>query len=234
MPEIIPETPELPVEGTPIEDFGSVLDDWLAGASLTRVPVAIYGKQALFAEYEKLTAERELLDDEDAELAIGERSRLAEIDERLAEIYDEWTASKSVWILEDVSGRAEEITEKIGEAPEAPKRPGDLPKRATETAQKSHTVKMQKYEAELADYEKAAAKYFEDYGFEIIALALVRIEFADGRTQEGVTAEQVRKLAEVVGEKQVARLNEGARAAMRAEPVISSPFSRDTSPDDTI
>lgn len=221
------ETPELDPEVTPLEDFGSVFDAWIAGASLTRIPVTIYGKQELFEEYTRLREEREIVasEEEAVERAMSERSRLSEIDERIEEIYDEWMASKSVWIVEDISEQLDAIQETVGKAPVMPEKPV-LPKKASDVQQRSHTVKMQQYETDIAEYEKAAKTWNEEYALHTTAAAVVRIEFADGRTVDGVTVDQIRQLARKVGEKQVNRLQTAIRDAMMREPVITAPLSQ--------
>lgn len=226
---------ELDPEVTPIEDFGSVLDDWIAGASLTRIPVTIYGKQHLFEEYQRLTEEREIVaaSEEEVEQSVGEISRLTEIDERLAEIHDEWMASKSVWIVEDISEQLGVIRESVGPIPEQPVKP-ELLRGASDAQKRSHTIAMQKYDAAVSEYEKAAERWNEEFSITSAAAAVVRVEFANGHVQDGVTVDQVRALAKKLGEKQVNRIQAAIRDAMLREPVIDAPFSHASSHDDQI
>lgn len=228
-------TPETEVDVTPLEDFDSVLDDWIAGASLTRIPVTIYGKQHLFEEYQRLVEEREVLAqvEDESERSMSESSRLAEIDARIAEIYDEWMASKSVWVVEDISEQLAAVRERVGDAPEAPIKP-ELPRGASDVQKRSHTVKTAEYEKALKVYEQAAADWNERFSLESAAAAVVRVEFADGRVQKGVTTAQVRALARKLGDKQVNRIQAAIRQAMLSEPVIDAPFSHASSLDDQI
>lgn len=242
------ESEDLVLDETPsLEDSDSVLNDWIAGATLTQVPVTIYANQALYAEYLALCEEREILaaeaeglEDLAAEASIGEESRLSavterihEIDERLAGLHDEWQSSKSVWIIEDISERHDALLEAVGPVPTAPTKP-ELPKRATEAQQRSHTVKMQEYEAAAKEYEAAAKKWGEDYAFTSASMAVVRVEFSGGRVAHSASPAQLRNLAVTAGDKQIARIHEAIKLANSGKPVIDAPLFLATSHDDQI
>lgn len=232
---------------TPLDDFGSVLDDWIAGASLTRILVTIYGAGHLVAEVKRLESERELLElelsgleDDDAETSLSESSRATEVRARLDEVFeaqtqihDEWLASKSVWIVEDISKQDDAIRERIGDAPTAPEKPV-LAKGASDAQKRSHTLKMQAYEVAVKEYETAANEWSRVYGLESAAAAVVRVEFPDGRQVDAVTPAQIEALGERVGQKQILNLHNAIREAMLGEPVVDAPLSLTTSPDETI
>lgn len=241
------EEPEFEAAETSLDDFGSVLDDWIAGSSLTRIPVTIYGAGHLHVEVQQLAAEREILEaelealeDSNNETAVGEVSRIGEIMSRLEEIadregdvFDEWQASKSVWIVEDISDRLTEIRDAVGDAPTAIKEP-KLPKRATEVQQRAHTVAMQKYEADLPAYVDAAKAWGDKYAAHYISTAVVRVELANGKVAHSVSPEQVFALAKSLGEKQIEILIKAIKVATEKSPVIDAPLSRSISHDDQI
>ena len=241
------EEPDFEAVETSLEDFGTALDDWIAGSSLTRIPVTIYGAGHLHVEVQQLDAEREILeaelesiDDSSNESTVGEVSRVGEIMSRLEEInarneevYDEWMASKTVWIVEDISDRLTEIRDAVGDAPKSLDEP-ELPKRATEAQQRTHTVAMQKYEAALPEYVDAAKAWGDKYAAHYISTAVVRVELANGKVAHSVSPEQVFALAKSLGEKQIEILIKAIKVANEKSPVIDAPLSRSTLPDDQI
>ena len=223
-----------------IADFDDAFENWISGASLTRRSVIIYGKPSLAAEAESLERERQALMDAEVESSAGGNPRLLEVEERLIEIHAEWEASKSEWIVEDISPVVNEVEEATGPRPVAPEPLSEplLPRGATETQKRAHTVAVQRYEAAkpahdalVADYEAAVNKWHESYTLHLIARAVVEVRFSDGRTADGVTVERLQKLRHAVGELQVSRLSDAVRQAMLSEPVMTAPFSRRDSED---
>ena len=80
-------------------DFEDEFDAWIGGATISKRSVAIYAKPGLFAEYQELAREREVLEEaEQGEGSLGD-DRLSVIDARMSDLYDEWLASKSTWIV---------------------------------------------------------------------------------------------------------------------------------------
>lgn len=224
-------------------DFADAFDDWIGGATLSKRAVTVYGKPGLAAEFEALQAELETLPDEGESSLSEGGGRRAEIDARLTDLHDEWLASKSVWIVEDVSSVIAEIREATGEKPEEPE-PLDEPflrPNSSEQQKRIHNVQMQAYlkakpehDAKVHAYEKAMEVWHADYALNLVARATVEIRFSDGRKSGGVTVDQLRQMRERLGELQLLRLNEAAQRAMMEEPVIEAPFSPSTSePDPT-
>lgn len=172
---------------------GSALDEWIDEASLTRHSVTVYGKPGLVREFEDL--ERELGD------ADGERQTV--IEARMAELFAEWQGSKATWVIEDASARLDDIRRMAGPEPIL---------------------------SEYSDYPFPRRVYAQDlghwsteYALQLVAHAVVEIKFADGRTSDGVTVEQLRKMRKRLGEGQSARLVATARMAMEEQPILERP-----------
>lgn len=175
---------------------GSVLDEWIESASLTRHSVTIYGRPGLVVEFEQLERELEQLDEAD-------QVRRGEIVERLTDLFDQWQASKSTWIVEDVSHVNDEV-------------------RAATGAEPSRSPGVDRWVAQRI-LEQDVAAWNAEYVIQLIARAVVKIRFVDGHVADGVTVEQVRTLRERLGEGQLARLAAAARDAMTEQPVLTRP-----------
>src|SRR5690606_14927286 len=234
-------------------DFADVFDEWIAGASINKRSVTIYGKPGLAAEYEQLERDLEVAEEAEKHGAELAGSEVRRITARMEELYGEWQASKSTWTVRGVSS---EMAERLKAAEPArvepeplvePKAPV-LPERATEQQRKSHTIAMQEYDAKLAAYREAlpehtqAVEAFNDaLNLRYITAAVLKIEFADGRTVEAevdddgavvvpaVTVAQLTKLRKRLGETQLLSLITASQAALLVEPEIPAPFSRRTS-----
>ncbi|TSD68134.1 hypothetical protein [Aeromicrobium piscarium] len=234
MTEQTPETPDLENEVVPA-DFDDAFGDWIGGAALTKRSVTIYGRPDLAAEFQSLEREKAVLE-ESSELTdtMAGDPRLHEIEQAMGELYDQWQASKSEWIVQDISAQIDQVNEAVGDAPVAPEAPEEpkLRKGASDVQKRAHTVAMQKYdqakaehEAAVREYEKAASKWSEEYALQFLAHAVVEVRFPDGRVSDGVSVEQLRAMRAKLGERQLRRLQDEARQAMTTEPVISAPFS---------
>lgn len=232
----------------PADFEGDAFDEWIGGATVSKRSVPIYGKPGLFAEYEDLERQREKAVDEQKGGAELGGSGIVAIDERLAEIYEEWMASKSTWTVraldeDEIKAVGATVDEAIGEEPVEPKpehpKPADLPKNHSDQQAKSHTIKMQAYEAAkpahdaaLKVYAEAHKAYIDELNFHLIAAAVERIEFANGRVQSEITVEQLRALKKRLGERQLMSLLNAAQLAIYVEPEIPAPFSNRDSEDD--
>lgn len=240
-------------------DFADAFDDWLAGATISKRSVIVYGKPGLFAEYEDLERQREVLEtrlkslgEDSGEMAGSEASRVrADLqvnDTAQQALYDEWMASKSTWVvralleseIEGINDMEPVLTEPI--EPPRPAAPEPLPPKHTEQQAKSHTVatkaweeKMTAWKAEYADYIETAAAYMVERNFRCLAIAVERIEFTDGRVSNGISVERLRALRNRLGENQISRLMDAAQQAAQEEPEIPVPFSqlRDSKADQT-
>lgn len=232
-------------EDTTPADFSEAFDEWIAGATVSKRSVPIYGKPGLYAEYEDLERQLEKaqqLGEEQQEMAGSEIGR---IQRRMEEIYHEWVDSKSTWVVralnedevERIRKQEPELVEPV--EPTKPKAPEALPDRPSDRQARAHTVAQQRYEQELVEYETKRAAYEKELGefsaemnLRGIAAAVERIEFANGRVADGVTVEQVRQMKEKLGTRQITSLVTAAQLAAWSEPEIPAPFSRSSSKDD--
>jgi len=216
-------------ESTPVPaDFdGSALDDWIAGGSVAKRSVVVYGRPDLFAEYEQIERDLELLGDDD-ELGGGERARLIK---RRSDLYDEWIASKSTWIIAALTPDQIDACKTREPALVEPAEPvaPELAKNATDAQKRSHTVKTQEYDAALAAYEKARTEFNRELDLRCLAAAVERIDFADGRVAGAVTVDQLKAMRERMGDLQLTRLVMTATMATMEEPLIPAPFSHSNS-----
>ena len=228
-------------EALPADFDGAAFDDWIAGATVAKRSVVIYGKPGLYAEYEQLERDLEVAksnEEHGAELAGSEVRR---IERRMRELYDEWVASKSTWIvhaLDDEALTALKEQEPALVEPEAPKPPEEpvLPERPTVQQQKSHELARQAYEKAVAEHAAATkahdrkhAAYAAEMNFRAIAAAVERVEFPDGRVAGEVSVGQLRAMHARLGEQQLLRLVTAIQLAGLTEPEIPAPFWSDGS-----
>ena len=232
-------------------DVDDAFDDWLSGASINKRSVEIYAKPGLAAEYEQLERDLERAEEAEkhgAEMG-GRESR--QIIERMAELYEEWMASKSVWTVRGVNeAMSDRIRAEVPEVPPLvePTKPEPLRKNATPQESKNHTLAMQAYDKARAEYEAAlpahereVAKHTDETNLRYIAAAVEKIELGDGRTIEAeygddgdvvtpaVSVEKLRQMKVRLGDAQLARVLLAMQVASVREPVISGPFSRASS-----
>jgi hypothetical protein len=229
-------------EAIPADLEGDAFDDWIGGATVSKRSVPIYGKPGLYAEYQELERERERIVAENKAGGEMAGSGLAKVDARLAEIYDEWIESKSTWIVAALDeDQTKAIEAELGEGPLKPDELVEpvLPAKHTEQQAKSHTIKMQEYEAAkpaydeaVKEYEAANAEYVTQLNLRIIAAAVERIDFANGRVQDSITVERLLSLKKILGERQLLKLINASQLALLAEPEIHAPFSSSDSQDD--
>lgn len=233
-------------EAVPADFEGDAFDEWIGGATVSKRSVPIYGKPGLYAEWEQL--ERDIEIAEAAEAGGGEMagSESKKLKKRLEEIYYEWMDSKSDWIVRALDeDDLKEITDEL-EAdgivepdkliePTAPKpltaKHSDQQGKAHTLATNEYETAKAEYEAALPDHQKAVAAYADELNLRIISVAVDRIDFASGRTQDTITVEQLRGLKKRLGERQLLKLIQASQLAMFQEPEIHAPFSRDSSED---
>jgi hypothetical protein len=230
-------------EPIPTDFEGDAFDDWIGGATVAKRSVAIYGKPGLYAEYQELERERERIEAENKAGGEMAGSGLARVDGRMAEIYDEWMESKSTWIVRALDeDQTKAIEAELGDGPLKPDelvKPAPLPAKRTEQQAKSHTLRMQEYEAAkpaydeaVKEYEAANDEYVTKLNLHIIAAAVERIDFANGRVQDSITVERLLSLKKKLGERQLLKLINASQLALLAEPEIHAPFSQDSSETD--
>jgi len=214
-------TPGTAPEVVPV-DFADVMDDWLNGASISQVSVPIYGKQHLVGRYQALIRERELVAETlKIDGALGS-PELDKIDDEIEVLYAEWTASKSTWYLRGLGD--EERNALQAETPPIPD-PEPLPKGA-------NPGQVEWHESVVADVAKQREAAREDENLRMIAKALVKIEFADGRIVESVTVDHLRRLHKQLGDVQLSKLAQGVAAATTGDPELPAPFLLRTSQTD--
>lgn len=239
------ELPITPSESVPAE-FDSVFDDWIGGATISKRSVPIYGKPGLYAEYQELERRLSLLEDMGEAGAEFAGSESGQIERRMREIYDEWQASKSTWTVRALDFdevdelKAQEPALVEPKAPEKPAAPAPLPAKHDAQDSKRFTLETQKYQAAMDQYDAAMAEYEPkskvfnlELTYRTIAATVVKVEFADGRTLDRVTVEQVRRLRETLGERQILSLSSAAQLAALQEPELPAPFSPRTSEEET-
>lgn len=211
------------------EDFGAAFDSWISGATLSQKSIEIYGNMGLYAEYEQLERDLKIAQSAHAgDEASMEDSTVADIEQRMVELYEAWQSSKSTWTVRGVTrDDSRELSELYPEL----KLPDDLPADADEAARTKHA-------AAVAAFEKRS----DDRNYAILERTITRIEFADDRvmsaefdddqvkiTRPAITAAQLAKLRARLGEVQYIKLIGASKLAAVKEPVIPAPFSRSSS-----
>lgn len=203
-------------------DFPDVFDDWIGGASIATRSVAIHAKPGLYADYQKLERELKIAEDmTKGETSIGDTG-VDDVLEKMKALYDEWMASKSTWIVQAIS---EDQVKAIRETVPFPEPPPPVADDADKAVKSAHDKAI---EVHNADFTKAN----NEANLLILVDAVTRIEFADGRTVDGVTADQLRKMRSTLGSRQMLSLVQAATLAALEEPEIPSPFSQRSSKTD--
>lgn len=235
------------------DEFAKVFDDWLAGASLTRIPVKLYFKQHLYGvaellkqeivqhleNIERLSRAGATYGDEVEDRALGEKSPLAEIHsniaeekravrakhEKLTEVLSEYESSAVIFFVKDISKRMPELSEACGPRPKEPVAPR-LPANATDAQKRSHTTAMQRHEVAVAEYEKATSAWHEEFGYRIAAAGIDEVRHADGTKFENVTFtyEQILATAEQLGDTATRAIVDKVNTASLSRPVIDAPL----------
>lgn len=199
----------------PVEtDFSDFFDEWIGGASPARRSVTIYGKPGLFAEFQQL--QRQIDIEEAAAKSGGEEmagSQVKKWRQRQEEIYDEWEASRTTWVLERTGEDAIEAAK------------SDL----VEPVEPADDASDQ----EKAAYAQAVEEYSDEINLRLIVASVVEVRDAQGEVrQKSVTVAQLRKMATVFGQPQMLRLMAGVTEATYGDTVIPAPFSQGSSEDD--
>ena len=203
---------------TPV-DFGNDFDAWLGGATIAKRSVQMYANAGLYAEYQQLERDLQVAQ---ASAADGEMagSGVARIEARMAEVYDEWQASKAVWTVHAIDrARVDELAarEPVLVAPVEP-----------EKDENGGWVDA----TAGAVHEKATEVYAREVAIRVIADATVSVVFGNGASVHSVTVDQVRRLHKTFGDAQLVRLRNAAQLAAMQEAVIPAPFSRENSSTD--
>lgn len=202
-------------EAVPV-DFD--LDDWIDGGAVTEHSVPIYSRPDLAAAIEDWERRRKHAKIVAAgEESLGESS-LAALDAEGREIYEQWVASKATWYVRALP------LERLDALRVAAKIPDVIPdlKSGDEAAKAKHAKRQEKRAKEI----EAAA---EELQLVTIAEAVNRIEGANGATKDGVTVEQLRRMRERLGARQIRGLYSTAMLAAYKEPELAPDFSRGTS-----
>ena len=203
-------------------DFANVMDDWLGGAAIAQTSVVIYGKPSLIGRYEDLARQREVVEKSLQAEGTLSSPQLTAIDEELETLYNEWMASKSTWYLR---GLTEEERDEIQKATPVTPDPEPLPKGA-------NPGQIEWHAEALAEAAKKREEVSREENYRVIVAALVKVEFADGRTAESVTVEQMRGLHKKLGDLQLSKLARGVALATAGDLELPAPFSLRTSQTD--
>lgn len=243
---------------TPTLDAGEALpvdfdlDDWLDGGSVVHRSIDIYNRPDLVADYEDWQRRWDLAE-ERAKIAGDEQSLADSDDEESAalraegeRIHAEWLSSKSTWRVRALD-QDTEVTP-ISEAapkqqtppqfrrpqPQAPRdyangKPAPAYEKALEDWTKERDEFFKANEGEIKRVEKANAEIAHNVDLAHVAAAVVSIEFPGGKTVEGVSIDQLRKLEQRIGRGQFNRLLLAAIETLGSEPVVPVPFSQTSS-----
>ena len=216
------------VDATPApEEFASsgALDEWIDGATVAKRSVPIYGNPGLYAEYEdlerKLSAAK-LQSDADDE-SLGDAG-VQEVEQQMRDLLERFRASKATWT---VRALADEDLKAIRAAVDWPTEP----KKPDESDPEKANMLQAAYDAALKEYEEQMAKLGDQVNLEILAKAVCSIEFADGRHSDGVTVEQLQRLRQKLGERQLLTLIQISQRVTYEEPKVPAPFSPATTRD---
>lgn len=243
---------------TPTLDAGDALpvdfdlDDWLDGGSVVHRSVDIYNRPDLVADYEDWQRRWSLA--EDRAKTAGDEQSLADADDEEAvalraegeRIHAEWLASKSTWRVRALDQDTE--VNPIAEAapkpvtppqfrrpqPQAPRdyangKPAPAYEKALEDWTKEREEFFKANEDEIKRVEKTNAEIAHNVDLAHVAAAVVSIEFPGGKTINGVTVDQLRKLEAKIGRGQFNRLLLAAIDTLRQEPTVPVPFSQTSS-----
>jgi hypothetical protein len=181
------------------------LDEWLDGAQIQQRSVVVYGRPDLVGAIE----------DADRRLGVAQAAAdgaLADpdvdaIEAELGALSDLWEASKSTWYLSGLNAERVAEVEALAPLPDVPDDPTPQQRAELEAA-----VNIQ--------------------NLHWVANATVKIVAGNGAVKRGVTFEQVQKLAERLGTRQILALKTAAFLAQNGEPKVSVPFSRRKSEND--
>lgn len=225
-------------------DFDDALDGWIAGASLTRTSVPVYGNGAVVERMHEITrrlAESGTDISAEGDVSLGDTGTDAALVEEYESLFEQRESSKAVWVIEDVSAVIDEIREAAGEIPDDPE-PLDEPvlrPNASEKDKRAHAVAMQAYakakpahDEKVAAYEKAVTRWADNFAMRLIERAVVEIRFADGRKAPGISFEKLQQVRERIGERQLLEVKNAIDTVMKKEPVVQAPFSPRRSDDD--
>lgn len=160
-----------------------------------------------------------------------EDSGVADIEQRMVELYEAWQASKSTWTVRGVTqADSKDLSAKYPELPMPTVPPADA----------AADVKAA-YDRDVDAFEARS----DERNYAILERTVTRIEFADGRvmtaefgddqitiTRPAITAAQLAKLRARLGEVQYIKLIGASKLAAVKEPVIPAPFSRSSSKTD--
>lgn len=225
-------------------DFDDALDSWIGGASLTRTSVPVYGNGAVVERMHEITR---LLSESGVEISaagdvsLGDEGNDGDLIAEYESLFEQREASKSVWVIEDVSSVIDEIRDAAGEAPEPPEpleepylRPNasEQQKRAHNIAKQAYLKAKPEYDEKMRAFEKAATAWADNFALRLIERAVVEIRFTDGRKAPGISFEKLREVRNRIGERQLLAVKNGIDALMKNEPVIEVPFSQPPSDDD--
>lgn len=195
------------------------LDDWIDGGAVTEHSVAIYSRPDLAAAIEDWERRRKIVKvTGGGDASLGEPT-LESLEEEGREIYRQWVDSKATWYVRALEpSRIEEI-HAAGKVPDAI---ADLPGSPDPTALAKHEKRQAKRAAEIT----AAA---DEVSLHMLAESVTRIVGANGGVKEGVTVEQLRRMRERLGQRQVTSLLNAATLAVLVDPELKPDFSQATS-----
>lgn len=225
-------------------DFGAALDSWIDGASLTRSSLPVYGNGAVVERMHEITrklSESGVDISASGDVSLGESGEDEALIAEYDELFEQREASKAIWVVEDITPVIDEVRDAAGPIPEAPDELEEPVLRAnpSEQQRRAHNVALQKYlkdkpeyEAKAREYEKAVTAWSETFALRLIERAVVEIRMADGRKAPGITYDQLLKLRDRIGDRQLRAVNSIIDTLMKSEPVVEVPFSQRRSGDD--
>lgn len=204
-------------------------DSWLSGGERKAHFVTLYARADLIADIEDLTKRRvveEAVNEDDASFG-GEASPNAELDEQINSLYLQLDASKKEFrVSSRTAPEIEAIREQVlvdfkdaadAAAAKARKAAQDLAKRMGVTAvvDINNMVRTKALEASNTIIEREVSIQA------VAASTTMRV----GDNWQPLTAEQVRRLYDVIGESQVDALNRAFSRAAHEAPVVTVPKS---------
>lgn len=212
----------------PVEDSAAVpagddwFDSWLETGTVSQRSVDVYGRPDYYAQYEDLERKYAIAQAKEKngpERDLTEMSASNQILEDMEKLYTAWMKSKTTWFMRALN------EDEIDEAKEAADFPTE-PKFKDGMAEEAKKHVRTKYEK-----EQTRASSQSNYG--MIAAALVKVTNSkDEVVKESITATEVEKMREKIGDLQILRLVSAAMIASTQEPTMPVPLSPTNSNDD--
>ncbi|ACZ29567.1 hypothetical protein Xcel_0528 [Xylanimonas cellulosilytica DSM 15894] len=210
------------------------LDSWISGIAPTERSVPIYGNTQVFGEAEHLKRELATLEAEHAaefDESIVAGTRVQEILERLAELWEVQQASKTTWYVTALDAQTVKAINKSHPVPDPLPEPEAPSKGAPVSVRGQYETAHAAWERKNPKHEEKRAAALNERNIAHVAAAVVRVEDRHGNViATGATVAQLKAMeAKPQGPLQVGRLLQATAEAKFGEPVIDAPFSYRTS-----